>query len=256
VKVSVITVCYNSEKYIRDAIYSVNTQTYENIEHIFIDGNSSDSTVDIINQCSTRNTLLISEVDEGIYDAMNKGFDLASGDIICFLNSDDLYFGSDVIETVVNHFMSSKCHVLWGNLHYIFPDDTSKLFRIWKSKLIGETNLLRGEIPPHPTFFILAETRIEIGLFNLDYVLAADFDYMKRALLLNEIRKVFVDITLVKMRLGGATSKSFANILIQNFEIVRSLKASFRRFSTFKFLIYKVLNRVQQIIVVGFNRAR
>ena len=248
-KVSIITVCFNSESFILDAIRSVNSQSYSHIEHIFIDGASQDRTVDIIRSNAVRNIQVLCEPDLGIYDAMNKGLRLSSGDIICFLNSDDFYTDQEVIAQVVKSFSESSTNLLWGDLNYVFPYETSKVFRSIRSSLLERGDLLLGVVPPHPAFFLKRSMLEAMSLsFDLKYSLAADFDFMKRAILNENFHGKHISKTLVQMRHGGVTSNGVKNIVRQNWEIIQSLKESFENFSVIRFIIYKIFKRLFEVI--------
>lgn len=243
-KVSIITVCFNSQKYINDCIVTVNAQSYNNIEHIFIDGDSADDTTKIIKARSKRNTVVISEVDKGIYDAMNKGLRVASGEIIGFLNSDDLFDNEFVIEELVKKFKSSDYDVLWGNLKYVYPSDTRKVLRVWRSRPLYSNDLKKGFIPPHPSFYVTRDAISLLKFFDVRYSLASDFDFMKRAILCDSLRSGHLNSVIVRMRAGGATGRSISNIIKQNAEIIHSLKRSFSEFSYLSYAYHKIFNKL------------
>jgi glycosyltransferase involved in cell wall biosynthesis len=157
VKISIITVVYNNKDTIKDAIESVLNQTYKNIEYIIIDGGSTDGTIDIIKSYRDKIDKFISEKDNGIYDAMNKGLKLASGDIVGILNSDDIYFNENVILNVVAKFEESKTDSIYGDLYYVDENDLQKIQRYWKSSEFKEGSFAKGWHPPHPTFFVKKE---------------------------------------------------------------------------------------------------
>ena len=248
-KVSIITVCYNSEEYIFDAIKSVNEQCYPDIEHIFIDGCSTDGTVRTIKNNAFRNASIISETDCGIYDAMNKGLSIASGDVIGFLNSDDFYIDTQVISDVVATFNSSSTNLVWGDLNYVYRNNTTKIFRSIRSSSIKSKDLALGIVPPHPTFFIRSAMLASKCLkFDLKYSLASDFDFMKRAIISENFNGVYLNKVLVQMRHGGATSNSIKNIIKQNLEIINSLSETFKGFSILKFVGCKIAKRTYEVV--------
>lgn len=253
-KVSIITVCFNSEKYISDCIDSVNSQSYKDIEHIFIDGNSLDNTTDIIVSRSKRKTILISEKDEGIYDAMNKGLQIATGDVIGFLNSDDLFNTDFVVDQLVNAFESSNIDALWGDLNYVYPSNTKNILREWRSRELFPNDLKKGFIPPHPSFYIKKSALLLLKSFNKRYSLASDFDFMKRAILCPNIKTNHLSLVVVKMRAGGTTSNGISNIIKQNIEIIHSLKMSFQEFSYISFVFHKVTNKLQELLSALWSR--
>lgn len=243
-KVSIITVCYNSDEFIIDTINSVNRQTYHDIEHIFVDGGSSDKTLEIIAKSSQRANIVISEPDNGVYDAMNKGIGLASGKIICFLNSDDFYIDESVIADVVQAFEKTSADFLWGNLLFVEQKDTSKVVRKWISKVLVKEDLYATHIPPHPSFFVTSKVAVNHGSFDLRFKIAADFDFMKKVILDPVFKGVYLNRYIVKMRLGGLSTSN--NLISQNLEVFKSLKNSFPNYSLWLFVILKLKNKLPQ----------
>ncbi len=224
-KISIITVVYNNIYTINDAILSVYNQSYENIEYIIIDGQSSDGTKEILKKQSDKYSILISEPDLGIYDAMNKGIRLASGDIIGILNSDDLYQNQSIISEIMQQFIQiPDLDILYGDLVYVKYDDTNKVIRNWESTSYYPKFFEYGNIPPHPSLFLKRRVYKEVGLFNLEFKLAADYEFMLRAFKIYNYKTKYINKVIVKMRLGGATNKSFSNILKQNLEILKAWK--------------------------------
>lgn len=226
-KISIITVVFNNSNTIRSAINSVLSQTYKDIEYIIIDGASTDSTIEIINEYRGKISTIISEKDNGIYDAMNKGIMKASGDIIGILNSDDLYDNINILEIVAKEFLiDEKLDILYGDLLYVEKNDISKVVRKWKSCEYDSSFFERGEVPPHPSLFLRRKIYLEAGLFDLKYKLASDYEFMLRVFKKYEFKKKYINYTLVRMRLGGATNKNFKNIYLGNIEIIQSWKAN------------------------------
>ena len=217
-KISIITVCYNSATTIYDTINSVNSQTYPNIEHIFIDGLSNDDTLNIINCNAERNPVVISERDKGLYDAMNKGIALATGDIIGILNSDDVYSSKNVITNIIKKIEFSKVDTAYGNLIYTKADDLNHIIRYWKSGNFYKRKFLFGWMPPHPTFFVKREIYIKHGLFNLKLKSAADYEIMLRFLYKKNVSTIYLNEVLVKMRVGGKSNNSLISRLKANRE--------------------------------------
>jgi glycosyltransferase involved in cell wall biosynthesis len=225
VKLSIITVVYNNEKTIKDALNSVLGQTYRDIEYIIIDGKSKDNTVSIIKEYENKLDYFISEKDFGIYDAMNKGIKAASGDIIGILNSDDLYQDSTVLETVMTQFIQSpELDIVYGDLVYVKSDNIDKVIRNWKSNNYHTNFFENGNVPPHPSLFVKKKVYEETGLFNLDFKLAADYELMLRIFKKHNFKSKYINKVIVKMRLGGATNQSFSNIKKQNKEILLAWK--------------------------------
>jgi len=246
-KISIVTVSYNSEATIEDTILSVLSQSYNNIEYIIIDGASSDSTLSIIKRYNDKISHVISEPDNGLYDAMNKGIRLASGDVIGILNSDDIYYCETVLETVVSAFTDSELDACFADLLYVDKKNTSRIIRSWKSCNYSEGLFQKGWIPAHPTFYVRRHVYERFGLFDPEYVLAADYEIMTRFMARHKIKTVYIPEFFVKMRVGGATNKSISNIVKQNMEIKRAAKKNGIELSLL-FLFHKLYNRLLQNI--------
>jgi glycosyltransferase involved in cell wall biosynthesis len=224
-KITIITVVYNNKATIRNAIESVLSQTYKNIEYIVIDGKSTDGTFDILNEYSTIINKILSEIDNGIYDAMNKGLKLATGDVIGILNSDDFYKNNDILNEVMLHFNSDqKLDILYGDLVYVKPDNIARVVRTWKSKPYYPKFFENGGVPPHPSLFVSARVYKEAGYFNLKYRLASDYEFMLRIFKKFSFNAKYYPLVFVYMRLGGATNNSLKNIIKGNAEILSSWK--------------------------------
>ena len=219
-KISIITVSYNSEKYIEECIKSVLEQSYKNIEYIVIDGKSSDKTEKILNKYKKYISIILIEADKGVYHAMNKGISKSSGDIIGFLNSDDFYANSEVISKVASTFEKNKLlEACYGNLFYVDQLDTSKVIRYWKSSKFKSGYFSRGWCPPHPTFFVKSSVYKRLGNFNLKYTIASDIELMMRFLEVSKINVCYVSDLWIKMRRGGISNKNLKNIIKLNREI-------------------------------------
>jgi glycosyltransferase involved in cell wall biosynthesis len=224
-KVSIITVVFNNQKTISSAINSVLSQSHTDVEYIIIDGASTDGTLEIINQYRDKITLIISEKDNGIYDAMNKGIRIATGDIIGILNSDDLYNSNTILEMINNEFLDDKnLKVLYGDLVYVDKNDISKIVRRWISCDYDTRFFERGNVPPHPSLFLKREVYNLVGLFNLEYKLASDYEFMLRVFKNHSFKIKYIHQVFVRMRLGGATNKNFTNIFLGNMEILKAWK--------------------------------
>ena len=235
-KVSIITATYNSAKTIVDTILSVNKQNYDDIEHIIIDGGSKDNTLELINSTPNIVTNIVSESDKGIYDAMNKGITLATGDIIGILNSDDFYISTDVITSVVNEMKQKDLDAVYGDLEYVDEEDTDKVVRYWKSKYYKAGLFKKGWHPAHPTFFVKKEVYDKYGNFNLKYKIGADYEIMLRFIEKNKIKVGYIPKTLVRMRVGGASNQSIKNIIKANKECYKAWKDNGLSVSPFIFL--------------------
>lgn len=220
-KISIITPTFNSEKHILDCLNSINIQTYDDIEHLIIDGNSTDSTIRIIEANQKSTTKWVSEADYGIYDAMNKGIKAATGSVIGILNSDDIYPDSEVLSDVMDCFKSDpQLDILFGDLVYVKNSNTNMVVRKWKSFDYYNRFFEDGNVPPHPTLFVRANVYKKAGLFDIQYMLAADYEFMFRIFKRFHFKNRYLNRLIVKMRLGGATNRSFKNILGGNKEIL------------------------------------
>lgn len=217
-KVSIITITYNSASTIEQTIQSVLNQSFTNIEYIIVDGVSTDGTLDILNRYKSQIHKIVSEKDKGIYDALNKGIDLATGDVIGILHSDDFYISSNVIENVANSFDQNQCDALYANLYYVDKDATNKIKRKWHSGNYSEGAFLNGWMPPHPTFFVKKEIYNKFGKFDLQFTSAADYELMLRFIHKNKIKLAYLNEFIVKMRIGGKSNVTVKNRVTANLE--------------------------------------
>ena len=244
-KISVITVCYNSARTIGRTLLSVREQTHDDIEHIIIDGASSDNTLEVVAAEGRHAVKLVSEPDGGIYDAMNKGLARATGDVIGFLNSDDVFASAEVVSKIALALADSAIDACYGDLVYVAQDDMNKVVRYWKSTEYKRGLFDRGWVPAHPTFYARRELYQRHGGFDLDMKLAADFDILLRFFEVHRIRTSYIPNVLVRMRLGGATNVSLGNVLRQNIEISRA----FRKYGLsvgLKPFAFKLMSRLSQ----------
>lgn len=216
-KISIITAGYNSESTIRDTLDCIANQTYDNIEHLIIDGASKDNTLKIVREYP-HVAKVVSEPDKGIYDAMNKGIALASGDVIGILNSDDFYANKDVLTDVVTTLEETGSESLYADLVYVEQENTDEIVRYWKSRTQTEKGWLRGWMPPHPTFFVRKEVYERYGFFDLDLKSAADYEFMLRVLYKHKISSVYLPKVIVKMRAGGQSNANLRNRILANKE--------------------------------------
>lgn len=247
-KISIITVCYNAAETIGHTLRSVREQTYLNIEHIIVDGGSKDSTLSVVAAQAIPNHKFISERDKGIYDAMNKGIALATGDIIGFINADDFYPSPDVLSKFAKAFEVSGTDSCYGDLYYVKQDDISRFARYWKSCTFMADLFEKGWCPPHPTFFVRRSVYQRLGGFNLNYKIAADVELMARFLVTGKISSIYIPEVLVHMRMGGTTNRSLCNIFRQNLEIRRALLENGLRFSWIQFILSKLMSRSLQFV--------
>jgi glycosyltransferase involved in cell wall biosynthesis len=217
-KVSIITVVYNNAKTIVSAIESVLAQRYTNREYIIIDGGSTDGTLAKIAAYGDQIDMVLSEPDHGIFEAMNKGLSMATGDVIAFLNSDDFYADNHVIEKVVELMHGNDVDAVFGDLHYVRSDNIRKVFRYWKSGVYKTGSFLYGWMPPHPAFFVKKHVYDRYGKFNTGFKIAADYELMLRFLHINKINVNYLPQVLVKMRTGGVSNSGLKNRFLANLE--------------------------------------
>lgn len=210
-KFSIITVCYNSEKTIENTIKSVLAQDYPYIEYLIVDGASTDSTISIIEKYKEGINKVVSERDRGIYDAINKGIALAQGDIVCLLNSDDVYADERIISRMAEKFEQFKTDSLFAFIDYV-NSDLSRVIRKWRTSNFSPRMFFDGTFPPHPSFMVKREIYERYGLYRLDLPLASDFELMLRLLVKEGISTKLVPEVIVKMSMGGASNVSIKSI--------------------------------------------
>ena len=222
--VSIITIAFNSAQTIRDTITSVLSQSYSNIEYIIIDGASNDATVQIVREYEplfNGRLKWVSEPDEGLYDAMNKGVKMATGDVIGILNSDDLLYDSNVLRDIALAF-DENTDALFGNLYFVKSDDVHCIVRAWKGSTYS--SFKKGWHPAHPTFYVRREVYEKYGVFDTSFDVSADFELMLRFIEKNRIRTKYLDRYMVKMRMGGESTRNIANIVKGNRNIIRAFR--------------------------------
>lgn len=217
-KVTIVTATYNSAATVRDTLESVKNQSYGNIEHLIIDGLSKDNTLDIIKEYKDHIAHQISEKDNGIYDAMNKGVSLATGDIIGILNSDDFYAHPDVVKNVVEAFQQNNVDTVYGDLKFVDPIDTKKIVRSWRAGAFKRDKFLYGWMPPHPSFFVKSDLYNKYGTFDTSFTSSADYELMLRFLYRHQVSTHYLPEVLVLMRTGGLSNYSLKNRLVANKE--------------------------------------
>lgn len=245
-KISLITVVYNNEHTIEDAIKSVLSQTYQDKEFIIVDGQSTDNTPNIIEKYRGHFDKFISGKDKSNYDAYNKGLKLASGNIIGFLNSDDIYSSDNIIEEVMDVFYKyPEIDMVYGDLVYVKKNNTDIVVRHWISQPNYHTFFEDGNVPPHPTLFIRKEVYDQIGNFDITFKLAADYEFMLRAFRIHRYKAHYINKVFVKMRLGGKTNKSLENIFKGNLDILNAWRKH-RIKPPFLFFPKRILKRLQQ----------
>jgi glycosyltransferase involved in cell wall biosynthesis len=221
-KISIITVTFNSAATIKDCIASVNSQTYSDIEHIIIDGNSSDDTLKIINAVPNRITKIISEPDTGIYAAMNKGIKISTGEIVGILNSDDFLFNDKIVKSIANEFNSSQIDALYGDVQFVRPGNLARVVRYYSSKRFIPWKFKFGFMPAHPSFYVKREFFEKYGYYKEDYKIGADFELLIRFLYKHKIRSKYIPLPFVTMRTGGISNRSILSNINLNKDIIRA----------------------------------
>ena len=225
-KVSVVTAVYNRVGTIREAIASVQSQTYEAVEHVIQDGGSTDGTLDAVREMAGNATVLASERDGGIYDAINRGIARTSGDVIGLMHSDDVFAQPRVLEKVASCFADPEIDGVYGDLQYVAADNPARVIRHWRSGDYTPDLLPRGWMPPHPTLYLRREVFDAHGLYDTSYAIAADYDAILRYLAKGRIRLAYIPEVLVKMRVGGESNRSIERIVRKSREDLRALRAN------------------------------
>ncbi len=221
-KISVVTVCLNAQSLIEQTIRSVLSQTDADLEHIIIDGHSTDRTMDVVNRYRSRLATIVSQPDGGIYDAMNKGIGLSRGDAIGFLNAGDYFADDGVIDRIARALSSADC--CYGDLEFYDPIDPVKTVRKWKSQPYEHSLFVKGWHPPHPTFFAKKKLFEQYGVFDTNYNISADYDLMLRFLKKNNVSSTYIPHVLVRMRNGGVSNRNLKQIVKANIECLGAWK--------------------------------
>jgi glycosyltransferase len=247
-KVSIITATYNSATTITACIDSVLNQSYADIEYIIMDGGSEDDTIKMITEAAqlNPNIILKSEPDNGIYDALNKGIARATGNIIGFVHSDDFLADTDVISHIVETFGAENADGVYGDLHYVAFDNTNKIVRNWVSKPYKKKLLKKGWMPAHPTLFLKKEIYDTYGLFSMSYKIAADYDFILRVFQQKNLKFFYLKKTIIKMRVGGVSNKSFKNIIQKTKEDFKAIKDN--NIGGFGTILLKNITKLKQFI--------
>jgi glycosyltransferase len=225
-KLSVITAVYNRQDVIEDALRSLHEQTWQAWEHVVIDGASTDRTVDRLHACPDGRRLVLSEPDDGIYNALNKGLRMATGDVIGFLHSDDMYAHPAVLADVAAAFADPEVDAVYGNLRYVSKSDTGKVIRTWRAGAFQPGQLKWGWMPPHPTLYLRRHVYERVGGFNESYRISADYDFVLRCFASQMGRVVWLPQVLVNMRVGGASNGSLSRLVRKYREDYAAIKSS------------------------------
>ncbi|MEO6898229.1 MAG: glycosyltransferase family 2 protein [Caldimonas sp.] len=247
-KISVVTATWNSAATVADTLASINAQTHPDVEQIIVDGGSTDATLDIVEAKGQRVAAVLSERDEGIYDAMNKGLKLARGEVVGLLNSDDFLASPDVLAKIAEAFADPSVDAVYGDLCYVRQNMPSQIVRYWHSGPFRSGSFARGWAPPHPTLYVRRELFDRVGGFDLAYSLAADFELMVRLFEVHRVRVRYLPMVMVRMRMGGASNKSLRNIVHQNREIWRALHHHGLAGPMLGWFVHKALLRGRQFL--------
>lgn len=224
-KISVITTTYNSASTVQDTIGSVGRQVFDGeVEYIIIDGGSTDATLDIVGQYPGLVTKVISEPDSGLYDAMNKGIRLATGDVVGILNSDDFYTSDDVLATIAGEFERKEVDAVYGDVHFVRPDNLDKCVRYYSSSMFSPFFLRFGFMPAHPSFYVRRECYEQYGLYDTSYRIASDYDMMVRLFYKYKITYSYIKRDMVTMRTGGLSTKNLKNRMLITSEDVKACR--------------------------------
>ena len=245
-RISIITATYNSEKTLLDTLLSLEKQTHSDIEYIVVDGASKDNTIKLIKSNCTKVSKIICEPDKGIYDALNKGIQAASGDVIGFLHSDDLLAYDDAIADIAKTFESTGCDAIYGDLEYVAQNDTTKRIRLWKSGSFSRFKMKVGWMPPHPSFYMKRKCYRQFGCFSLDYRISADYDSLLRYILKQRISIEYLPKVLVKMRVGGISNRSVSSMVKKSMEDIRVMNQNGIIWPIA--LVYKNISKLPQFI--------
>jgi glycosyltransferase len=247
ITISIITATYNCASTLPDCIDSIAQQTYTKHEHVIVDGASADGTIDVINHYSNQITTFITEPDQGIYDALNKGIKLSTGDVVGFLHADDMYASYEVLSKIAKVFEDPEICAVYGDLDYVSQQDTSRVIRRWKSKPFKRSDLSRGWMPAHPTLYVRREWYECIGGFDTSYHIAADYLSILKLFMNPEFKTVYIPNVLVTMRLGGASNQSLKAIIKKTKEDWRVLRiCGYNKTNALCAIVWKNLSKLAQ----------
>lgn len=244
-RVSIITVSYNSASTIADTIDSILSQSFKDIEYVVIDGASSDRTKDIVTSFGNRIAKFISEPDEGLYDAINKGIRIATGDVVGILNSDDFFPNDRVVEKIARAFEENEIDAVIGDVQFVSPADTSKIVRFFSSRKFTLEKLRFGYMPPHPSFYVKREFYEKYGYYKTDYKIAADYELVLRFFLIHHIKYKYIEMPFVTMRSGGVSNETIGSNITLNKEIARACRENGVK-TNFLFIYSKYFTKIFQ----------
>ena len=247
VTISIVTATWNCAQTLPDCLASVARQRYANREHVIVDGASTDGTINVINQHIDQIAIFKSERDKGIYDALNKGIQLATGDVVGFLHADDLYASDDVLSKIARAFEDPSVCAVYGDLEYVSRQDTLKVIRRWQSKPFNQRALGWGWMPAHPTLYVRRDWYTKIGGFDISYRIAADYHSILKLFSEPDFKAVYFSDVFVTMRLGGASNKSIKAIVKKSIEDWRALRScDFSVMCALRAIVWKNLSKLAQ----------
>ncbi len=252
-KISVVTVVYNRAATIGEAIDSVQAQNWGDVEHVIQDGGSVDGTLDIIRQRAQPNTVFVSELDQGIYDALNRGIRRSTGDVIGLMHSDDVFAYDGVLRQVAAAFEEPGIDGVYGDLQYVSAKDPTRVVRDWRAAEYHHALLKSGWMPPHPTLYLRKQVFERFGLYDTSFEIAADYDAILRYLVTGRIKLAYIPEVLVKMRLGGASNRSLGHMLKKSREDLRAIRKN--GVGGTGTLIAKNLTKIGQFLVANTRSA-
>ena len=250
-KISVITASYNSANTIEDTLESVKSQNFNNIEHIIVDGCSSDNTLDIIESRKDCFAEVISEPDKGIYDAFNKALTRVSGDVVAILNSDDVFYDDKVLALVAEIFNKTECDIVYGDLVFVKQHDLHSVVRFWKSSKFIQGSFKDGWHPPHPSFFVRKSVYDEFGNFDTTIAVAADFEFMLRLLEIKRLKSEYIPRVLTRMRVGGHSQK-IKSIITGAKSIKKAFHKNEIEINIIRYFLYRYGSKLREIIKAKF----
>ena len=251
-KVSIITVTYNSAGTLRDTLESVKNQDYPDVEHILVDGASKDDTVKII-QAYSHVAKYVSEKDRGLYDAINKGILMSTGDVVGILNSDDFFPHKQVISHMVKCFKENDADAVFGDIAFVRPENLEKVIRLYSSRKFYPGKFKYGYMPAHPSFYVKRKFYEEYGLYKLDYKIAADYELLMRFMYTNQLKYAYLPEVMVYMRTGGVSNKNILSRYVLNKEIIRACKENGVKTNMF-IISLKYFNKVFEYVRPAMKR--
>lgn len=251
-QISLITAVFNRAQTLGEALRSIHNQTWQNIEHIVIDGGSTDGTLAVLDQHRDRIAEMVSEPDQGLYDALNKGIRKASGDVVGFMHADDQFASPHAVARIASAFEDPAVEAVYGDLAYVKQGDVSKVVRYWRAGRYQRDQLAHGWMPPHPTFYVRREIYSRLGVFDTRYRISADYDNMLRLLWGGGVRASYIPEVLVRMRTGGVSNRSLLNVLLKSREDYAAMRK--HGIGGLRALLMKNVTKLPQFVVREHHR--